>query len=456
MAGFSGVFAQTWQRVTAPAGMEDVQFERVACLDDEQTCFMIGYKNGSILFRSRDAGSTWDSLLAFPGQALTSLFFLHDTISWMPNDNGVVFKTTNQWASWDTLYVKPNVRLNDIQFIDENTGWVGGHEIFGTTNGGAAWTQQSNGVYFIQSVAIRNGQTAFVCGNNGIIGKTTNGGANWQVLVPPGGDHLYQMRMATDNIGVAVGHFGTVLRTTDGSGFNTVSVPTTNILISVAHAGGGQFWAVGVAGTIIHSADSGATWTDQSVSTGAELRGVYFTSPALGFAVGDSGRVYRYTNCSLLSDSLVQTGNQLSAYADNAAYQWVNCADNSDISGATGKTYTPQASGRYAVKVKARGCEQLSRCVTIDIPGSGIVTPGQLSNTLRFYPNPAGNLVTVEHTRPGSAITILDISGREIIRTTTAGTTATVDVTPLTNGIYLIQTRENATVTGMGKLVIQK
>jgi photosystem II stability/assembly factor-like uncharacterized protein len=55
-------------------------------------------------------------------------------------------------------------------------------------------------------------------------------------------------------------------------------------------------WAVGAAGTIVHTSDAGASWAAQASSTPFSLNDVWFTSPVTGFAVGNSGTVMRTRN----------------------------------------------------------------------------------------------------------------------------------------------------------------
>ena len=54
-------------------------------------------------------------------------------------------------------------------------------------------------------------------------------------------------------------------------------------------------WAVGDAGTILHTADGGATWTSESGGGAHTLRAVDFSDATRGYAVGDLGMLVRFT-----------------------------------------------------------------------------------------------------------------------------------------------------------------
>jgi photosystem II stability/assembly factor-like uncharacterized protein len=64
-------------------------------------------------------------------------------------------------------------------------------------------------------------------------------------------------------------------------------------------ANGRDGWAVGDAGTIVHTGNAGASWGSQPSSTAFNLNDVWFTSDVTGFAVGHGGTVMRTRNGGL-------------------------------------------------------------------------------------------------------------------------------------------------------------
>ena len=65
--------------------------------------------------------------------------------------------------------------------------------------------------------------------------------------------------------------------------------------------------------------------------------------------------------------SVTQIGTQLTADQNNATYQWIDCDNNnSPISGETNQSYTPTATGSYAVEVSMNGCVDTSSCFLVD------------------------------------------------------------------------------------------
>ena len=80
-------------------------------------------------------------------------------------------------------------------------------------------------------------------------------------------------------------------------GWYTQASSTTNSLWGVCFLPDGRNgWAVGDAGTIVHTTDAGASWSAQVSSTSFSLRGVWFTSAQVGYAAGFGGTVMKTQN----------------------------------------------------------------------------------------------------------------------------------------------------------------
>ena len=80
-------------------------------------------------------------------------------------------------------------------------------------------------------------------------------------------------------------------------GWYTQASNTTNDLWGVCFLGDGRSgWAVGDAGTIVHTTDAGASWSTQVSTTSFSLRGVWFTSAQVGYAAGYGGTVMQTQN----------------------------------------------------------------------------------------------------------------------------------------------------------------
>jgi len=118
-------------------------------------------------------------------------------------------------------------------------------------------------------------------------------GWTWQNPLPQG-NLLNDVEFTDKDTGIAVGDFGTILRTMDG-GVNWITVPsrTTDDLYDISFID--QFYGNIVGDhTILQTTDGGQTWTMQHHPGWGHLRGISFPSINTGIVVGyyDAGWEY--------------------------------------------------------------------------------------------------------------------------------------------------------------------
>src|SRR5581483_2458290 len=96
----------------------------------------------------------------------------------------------------------------------------------------------------------------------------------------------------------AVGYAGSILHTADGGRTwqRQASGEDQQNLYSASFADAKVGWAVGSYGTILHTDDGGDTWTHQQSGTTANLTSVSFSGPQSGWAVGVDGTVRHTSN----------------------------------------------------------------------------------------------------------------------------------------------------------------
>lgn len=95
------------------------------------------------------------------------------------------------------------------------------------------------------------------------------------------------------------------------------------------------------------------------------------------------------TSVTNISDSLVSN-------ATGVTYQWMNCESGyAAIPGANGQGYQPTSTGIYAVQIVGNECADTSACFQVVIINDGLAQ-SSFENTIRLYPNPARDLLTIE------------------------------------------------------------
>jgi photosystem II stability/assembly factor-like uncharacterized protein len=136
-------------------------------------------------------------------------------------------------TQWVQQYTGVNNDLYDVRFINNNTGWVCGRDamIMKTTNGGINWTVSVPpvSVFLLRKIFPVNENTVYCGGYNNTLIKTTNGGANWTVISNSGYNSYTAIFFINENTGWLGCHDFKVLKTTNGG----VSFDTTSYITGI-------------------------------------------------------------------------------------------------------------------------------------------------------------------------------------------------------------------------------
>lgn len=323
---------------------------------------------GTIL-RTTDGGQSWETQLLGSNISFRDVFFIDSTTGFAIGFEGIILKTTDGGANWVTQFTDsiPNTYLNSICFTDSNNGIVVGSSvnnevndneilILRTTNGGNTWAKQFTEIIglgqWLTSVCFPTPNNGFVVGggfplggNRGpIILRTTDNGNNWFSQIKDVHHGLNGISFSNENIGTAVGNYGTIVRTTDGGNswisqssgthfhLTNVCFIDTNVGTAVGSGwsnegdriilrttNGGNNWITQLKDTIIYTntdvffidantgwvvggnkilktTDGGENWTTTTINSTYGLNGVYFTDANTGTVVGFEGTILRTTN----------------------------------------------------------------------------------------------------------------------------------------------------------------
>ena len=132
------------------------------------------------------------------------------------------------------------------------------------------------------------------------------------------------------------------------------------------------------------------------------------------------------------------SGITITSAATNATYQWINCATNSLIAGATSSSFTASANGSYAVVVTQNGCVDTSACTAISTVGLDQLSVDDL---LVISPNPSKGLFILDDRQAalsGQWLTVSNLLGEAVYSTRITELKTTIDLSAATNGIYLV------------------
>ena len=209
--------------------------------------------NGDGLFRSTDAGDTWDRIATTAEVGVTCSRILVD-----PTDSQTIHisgaggyaRTTNGGVSWSWLFTGSRVSDLAMKAGDPNTLFLGEHGtgIWRSTNGGDSWTQLGGG---LPTTDVERILLATAPSNpNVIYTAIVNGSAGLRGLYrSPDGGNSWTLKPNTPNFPYPQGWYDVFLGV-DPTSENTVY-------------GGGVFPTYAVAG-VIKSMDGGDSWVDIS------------------------------------------------------------------------------------------------------------------------------------------------------------------------------------------------
>ena len=257
------------------------------------------------------------------GYALMDVRFIGE-YGWAAGAMGTILRTEDGGETWERAALRSDADLYRVDFVDSLHGWAAGgrlriaesneamrHDkrggyayIYHTRDGGKTWQCQygERGRHlFALDFVDRN--TGYACGERGILLKTTDGGAHWQLLPTTGTlDWLYGVAFRDEETGFAVGANETVLRTTDGGRTWTRLDAAADRKIYGFRPiyrdigfNGETGCIVGQNGTVLMSRDSGQSWKPAAtffkseIRDLADLRRVRFVTPRSGYAVGELG-----------------------------------------------------------------------------------------------------------------------------------------------------------------------
>lgn len=148
--------------------------------------------------------------------------------------------------------------------------------------------------------------------------------------------------------------------------------------------------------------------------------------------------------CSTPTDATTSvSGTTITANQSNAQYQWIDCSDNSPISGETNQSFTATQSGSYACEI-THGCTTVTtNCEQITITG---ISDELENNSVSIYPNPTKDEVFISTDKTVKRAEIFSITGSRVF--SIEGNVSRIDLQPLPEGAYILRLNfEGAVVT---------
>ncbi len=220
------------------------------------------------VYKTINGGGDW--VLQTDLQALNynHIFFLNERHGWMVGLNGRIMHTSDGGASWFLQTNNYTGSIDRIEFADSVNGWLAGYDsgsrnyyLYHTTTGGTNWSLQHTGTGFaVYDFAVISPSECWVAGGSvnttpqhPLLLHTLDGGANWNDVSPNVSYELHGLVWFDSNHGTICGSNGMILTTTDGGTMWSRTVVTNQSFTTICATDRNHSWVVGLSGTILFS-----------------------------------------------------------------------------------------------------------------------------------------------------------------------------------------------------------
>jgi photosystem II stability/assembly factor-like uncharacterized protein len=264
----------------------------------------------------------------------------------------VVRKTTDGGAGWVTQSGVTSV--NGIDFVSVDTGYIASNGgIYATVNGGTTWARQAtyasmmsvhclssrtcvaagigrvavttDGATWKDSASGMDGYAARFAGNTawaaGSSGKAYQynqlGTGKWASRDIGSSLETLGLFFLNANTGWAIGTGERIFKTEDGGASWTPQKASASGVYgyNLRFVNSGTGYAVGY--NVHKTTNSGTTWTKESVTLGT-MRGFTMADTAVGYAVGESGNIWKLTRPEVVVGVQAATNSRAVAVSRNA------------------------------------------------------------------------------------------------------------------------------------------
>ncbi len=185
-----------------------------------------GNFSGGTILKTMDSGESWTEVTpTFSIPSCYGLSFSDSLTGWVAagtgSSNGMILKTSDGGINWSVQRESFGMYFDAMDFVTTDSGWAAGYDpitgsdVIFTSDGGISWTGQLTVFSALHDIEFVNSNNGWTAGRTGIY-TTTNGGKNWIQQDTYSTQRMTGIDLIDENVGWAVGWYGTILFTENG------------------------------------------------------------------------------------------------------------------------------------------------------------------------------------------------------------------------------------------------
>ncbi|MGE5437490.1 MAG: YCF48-related protein [Syntrophothermus sp.] len=394
---------------------------------------------GGKIMKSTDAGNTWHNQNSGTNKTLHKIVFkdinngliiggLRLNYRYPSDSTNIVLKTTNGGENWSRQIIDSSLLIYSVSFSNKNNGIITGSyiadnpydakpSILRTTNGGINWSEQykSYTEYSLNDINTIDENIYVAVGNKGIIIKTTNGGESWENKISGTQKNFNAVFFSDQNTGTVVGDSGLILKTTDGgTSWNVQNSNTYLNLNSVYFVNGSETgFITSNNNLILKTTNGGNIWDIKLNLPGSLFTDIFFVNENLGFVTGReydlTSFIYMTTNGGA-SWRISFLGPEQNNSSMNGIY-FTDALNGISVGGYWYDSYDPYyiyktTDGGLTWNLKKEGTEYILNDVSFydDIHGIAVGTSGCI-----FITSDGGENWELQYRKPGTQLNSVSV-----------------------------------------------
>lgn len=280
--GYKQASAQGFNSITTPDGV-----------------YVIAVGNSGKVFRSSNSGVSWSSYTINSENLHWVASYANDV--WIAGSNGNIHKTGKTNSTVSTVNSGSGSDVNSVTFINSSNGYLCGDNgtVYKTLDGGESWTPSNSGIANVKlnSISFIDDLKGVVVGDGGKIYTTVDGGSSWDIHVFNTTRNLLRAKYLPDGI-IITGEYGVIINRNNSGIWNELDSRTNSDIRGISGSSVNNAHLCGGGGFIRNNLNGSINYFNFEINPMmANLVDIFYYDNNLGFAVSSLNYVIiRTTN----------------------------------------------------------------------------------------------------------------------------------------------------------------